>query len=91
MTDEMRPMCVEYARHAIGMDRERVRRVDGFLVYISYRNSFAVSEPEPHWEAMVAEGYAKRTDWSDGVSYRMTPDGLQWLAREVGVNICMTY
>ena len=90
MTEKMKQVCIALAEHTIGMDSQEVWRTHGTRVYVPYRNYFSAARPDNAWEAMVEEGYAKRYDGKESVQYSMTPDGIQWLARELKVNICLT-
>jgi len=91
MTDREKEICLDLAKHTIGMDSKEVYRTHGEKVYIPYRNYFSAAHPEEAWELMVKEGYAKRTDYKESVNYKMTPDGIQWMAKELRINICLTY
>lgn len=83
--------CLELASHAIGMDSRKAFTTHGEKVYIPYRNYFTCPQPEAPWESMVEKGYARRIDHELSVEYRMTPDGIQWMARELKINIALKY
>ena len=91
MTTLQKDYCLDLAKHTIGMDSREVYRTHGEKVYVPYRNYFTAPQPEEAWELMVKEGYARRTDGKDYVTYRMTPDGILWMVQELRVYICLTY
>ena len=94
MDDQLRKVCIDLAQHAIGMDHAKTFRRNGEKIYLPYRNYFTAARREEPWEIMIVKGYAigiaeQLEDGSMYVTYRMTPDGLQWLAKELRINICL--
>lgn len=92
MNNKLHKKCMELSRHAIGMDQRKIFIREGARIYLPYRNYYTAPQPVEAWEYMVKEGWAVRQDYQDGgVRYSMTPDGIQWMARELLVNICLVY
>lgn len=90
MTKEELDKCLDLAKHAIGMDDRKTYTTHGEKVFIPYRNYFTTAEPEEPWELMVKAGYAKREDINDYCCYSMTPDGIQWMVKNLNISICLT-
>ena len=70
---------------------------DGAKIYKPYRNYFNTDVGYDPWVWLEEAGYAahgKETPKEDGrknTDYYLTPNGLQWLAKELRINICLTY
>ena len=91
MDEKKYSLYAELMGHAIGMDRGKIRKIDGARIYKPYRNYFSVAKPENDWEALVAAGYAVKKEYNQAIDYHVTPDGIQWLVNYSRINICLTY
>ncbi len=97
LTNEIRQMAIAVAVHTIGLDNKRPFTKDGSKIYCPYRNYFNTWLQETPWPELEAAGYATHGKVRENecgmktTDYYLTPDGLQWLARELKINICVTY
>ena len=97
LSEEELRKCVEKCIHTIGLDYEKPFRRGGILIYKPYRNYFTTYVGEFPWPDLERAGFAKHSnsvileDGTEKTCYFLTPDGLQWLARELKICICLTY
>lgn len=91
MNEKKYSLYAELMGHAIGLDNGKIFKRDGARIYIPYRNHFTVSEPDEEWEILVGAGYAEKDKGVTMITYRVTPDGIQWLVKYSRINICLTY
>lgn len=73
---------IELMQYAIGYNKKRVK--DGRFEITE--NSFDVIVEHPEWEYMVKSGYAIRMETFDGVFYRLSIQGLEFLSGWLGVS-----
>lgn len=89
--------ALEWAKHAIGMDGKRPFRKDGCIIYVPYRNYFSTVLHDPIWQELAFAGLAAHgsiymdNDGTERTSYSLTPNGIQWLAKELRMFICIGY
>lgn len=87
--------ALEWAKHAIGMDIKKPFRKDGCIIYVPYRNYFNTVLHNPIWQELAFAGLAAHgstymvDDGTERTSYFLTPNGLQWLAKELRIFICI--
>ena len=56
-------------RHALGLDRAASY----------YRNRYTVDQIQPEWEDLISKGLAFKTPLENGVCYRVSIFGKEWL------------
>lgn len=94
---EDRDLCVEIMEHTIGLDRGKVFTREGAKIYKPYRNYFNTHVGRAPWMWLEEAGYAghgkeyQNEGSHASTDYYLTPNGLQWLAKELRINICVTY
>ena len=95
---EDREMCIEIMEHTIGLDGQgKIINRDGYKIYRPYRNYFNTYVGKDPWVWLEEAGYAAhgKEYQNEGspasTDYYLTPDGLQWLAKEERICICLTY
>ena len=82
--------CIEYAKHAIGLDNKKPYKRHGRLFYRPYRNYFCASGKQiVVWEVLRKKGYADRGMKSRTgiITYWLTREGLDWLGEKLGIKI----
>ena len=82
------PVCVDYAKHAIGLDYVNPSTRHGKQYYRAYRNYYDAGECDcPAWELMCDNGFAKHGGGRLRHWYTVTRYGLDWLEIELGIKI----
>ena len=77
-------------RHALGMDGKKPYRRYGKLFYKPYRNYFDTSKDTcdyPYWERLVKADLARKEVLEDGIRYKVTDRGIDWLGQHDQINI----
>lgn len=93
---EDRDLCVEIMEHTIGLDSGRVFTREGSKIYKPYRNHFNTYVGRTPWEWLEEAGYAthgkeyQNDNCPASTDYYLTPNGIQWLAHEEKISICIT-
>ena len=74
-------------KHAVGLNNIRIMPKDG--KYSAYRNFFGVSAKDVDWEELVTLGYAtcNFVQWNQEYIYYVSPKGLEYLERLLGIKI----
>lgn len=86
------PEDVKVAAHMIGLDYKNPYVRHGKKYYKPYRNYFDSALSGRDYETlcgMEKAGYVKRTgpNFTNGVVFRLTREGLDWLGNQLGVMI----
>lgn len=85
---ELYHVCVDYAKHAIGLDYHKPYKRHGKKFYRPYRNYYDTGECDYSvWELMCNVGFAKHGEEKYRHWYFLTRYGLDWLELELGVKI----
>lgn len=79
---------ITQAMHAIGLDYKNPYHRHGKAFYKPYRNYFCTVKDDEIWCVLEGAGYAVRSEeHNDCVDFYLTREGLDWLGKNLGVEI----
>lgn len=78
---------VELCKHTIGLDYKKPYHRHGKAFYRPYRNYFAASSNGERLLDRLSGLVVERRETERSVLYRLTPDGLKWLGRQLNITI----
>lgn len=79
--------AIELCKHTIGLDHSKPYHRHGKAFYKPYRNYFAASSDGERLLDRLSGLVAERRETERSVIYRLTPDGLKWLGRQLNITI----
>lgn len=81
--------CIKKASHCIGLGESKPYRRCGILFFRPYRNYYAAIKDDQEWALLYAAGYAGIIcgNGHGGYTFYLTRKGLDWLGKELGVQI----
>lgn len=79
--------AIELCKHTIGLDHSKPYHRHGKVFYKPYRNSFAASSNGENLLDRLSGLVVERRETERSVIYRLTPDGLKWLGRQLNITI----
>lgn len=80
-------------KHFIGLDWKDPYKRHGRLFYKPYRNGYSTNRDNKTFDELVKAGYMRKYDNreqgynSDGATYHLTREGLDWLGEALGITI----
>lgn len=78
---------IELCKHTIGLDRSKPYHRHGKAFYKPYRNYFAASSNGERLLDRLSGLVFERRETERSVIYRLTPNGLKWLGRQLNITI----
>lgn len=79
--------AIELCKHTIGLDHSKPYHRHGKAFYRPYRNYFAASSNDERLLDRLSGLVVERRETERSVLYRLTPDGLKWLGRQLNITI----
>ena len=79
--------AIDLCKHTIGLDHSKPYHRHGKAFYKPYRNYFAASSDGERLLDRLSGLVAERRETERSVIYRLTPDGLKWLGRQLNITI----
>lgn len=79
--------AIELCKHTIGLDRSKPYHRHGKAFYKPYRNYFAAPIKGNRLLDRLSGLVIEREEIMWYVCYRLTPDGLKWLGRQLNITI----
>lgn len=79
--------AIELCKHTIGLDHSKSYHRHGKVFYKPYRNYFAASSNGENLLDRLSGLVVERRETERSVIYRLTPDGLKWLGRQLNITI----
>lgn len=79
--------AIELCKHTIGLDHSKPYHRHGKVFYKPYRNYFAASINGEKLLDRLSGLVVERRETERSVIYRLTPDGLKWLGRQLNITI----
>ena len=79
--------AIDLCKHTIGLDHSKPYHRHGKAFYKPYRNYFAASSDGERLLERLSGLVAERRETERSVIYRLTPDGLKWLGRQLNITI----
>lgn len=79
--------AIELCKHTIGLDHSKPYHRHGKVFYKPYRNYFAASSNGEKLLDRLSGLVVERRETERSVIYRLTPDGLKWLGRQLNITI----
>lgn len=79
--------AIELCKHTIGLDYSKPYHRHGKVFYKPYRNYFAASSNGEKLLDRLSGLVVERRETERSVIYRLTPDGLKWLGRQLNITI----
>ena len=78
---------IDLCKHTIGLDRSKPYHRHGNAFYKPYRNYFAAPIKGDRLLDRLSGLVIERKETERSVLYRLTPDGLKWLGRQLKITI----
>lgn len=79
--------AIDLCKHTIGLDHSKPYHRHGKAFYKPYRNFFAASSNGERLLDRLSGLVVERRETERSVIYRLTPDGLKWLGRQLNITI----
>lgn len=79
--------AIDLCKHTIGLDHSKPYHRHGKAFYKPYRNYFAASSNGERLLDRLSGLVFERRETERSVIYRLTPDGLKWLGRQLNITI----
>lgn len=79
--------AIDLCKHTIGLDHSKPYHRHGKAFHKPYRNYFAASSDGERLLDRLSGLVTERRETERSVIYRLTPDGLKWLGRQLNITI----